>query len=182
MPKQIKTLKRLPLSIAIIILLCICLAVTTFALFYSMVSVEDNRFVTGTVQINLNDGKPVISENEYLFEPGMMVKKDFFVQNESTCAVYYKVYFQNTSGGLADVLEVTICEGEKVLFCGTPNELNKNSISAVDDALGPNEKQELQIYFYFPESMMTKAQNRYLHFNLAVDAVQSANNTNKEFN
>ncbi len=182
MQKQTKTTKKLTASVVVIVLLSVCLAVTTFALVYSIASVDENLFVTGTLQINLNDGKPVISENEFLFEPGMSVKKDFFVQNESSCDIYYKLYFQNVSGGLADVLEVKICNDEKVLFCGTPNELNRNSISAVDDSLRPNEKQELQIYFYFPQAMMNKAQNRYLYFNLAADAVQSANNTNKEFN
>ncbi len=151
--KSSKTAKRLTTSVVIIIFLCISLAVTTFALVYSMVSVENNLFVTGTVQINLNGGNPVISDHEFLFEPGMTVKKDFFVKNESTCDIYYKLYFQNVSGGLADVLEVKICDGEKVLFEGTPSELNRKSVGAADDVLQINEKRNLQIYFHFPEEI-----------------------------
>ncbi len=181
MQKQNKTAKRLTASVAIIILLCICLAVTTFALVYSMVSVDDNLFVTGTVQINLNDGKPVISENEYLFEPGMTVKKDFFVKNESSCDIYYKLYFQNVNGGLANVLEVKICDGDKVLFEGTPSELNRTAVGAADDVLRLNEKRDLQIYFHFPEEAGNEAQSLYLSFDFAADAVQVKNNTNKEF-
>ena len=43
-----------------------------------------------TVKINLNNGQPIISEHEFLFEPGMTVKKDFFVENMSTDSVYYR--------------------------------------------------------------------------------------------
>ena len=181
MQTENKTAKRLTASVAIIILLCICLAVTTFALVYSMVSVEDNLFVTGTVQINLNDGKPVIKDNEFLFEPGMTVKKDFFVKNESSCDIYYKLYFQNVSGGLADVLEVKICDGDKVLLEGVPSELNRKTVNAADDILYLNEVRNLQIYFYFPEEVGNKAQSLYLTFDFAAEAVQVKNNTDKSF-
>ncbi len=176
-----KTAKRLTASVAIILVLSCCLAITTFALVYSMVSVEDNLFVMGTVQINLNNGKPVIEEHEFLFEPGMTVKKDFFVKNESSCDIYYKLYFQNVSGGLADVLEVKICDGDKVLFEGTPSELNRAVVGAADDVLRLNEKRDLQIYFHFPEEAGNEAQNLYLSFDFSADAVQVKNNTNKEF-
>ena len=63
----------------IIIVLAFCLCITTFALVYASVSVGNNLFHTGEVKINLNDGKPVIREHEFLFEPGMTVVKDFFI-------------------------------------------------------------------------------------------------------
>ena len=85
------TAKKLTGGIAAIIILCICLVVTTVALVYQVVSVENNVFHTGTVSINLNDGKPVINEHEFLFEPGMTVQKDFFIQNQSTWDVYYRL-------------------------------------------------------------------------------------------
>ncbi len=181
MQKQNKTSKRLTASVVLIILLCVCLAVTTFALVYSMVSVEDNLFQTGTVRINLNDGKPIISENEFVFEPGMTVRKHFFVQNESSCDVFYRLYFQNASGGLAHVLEVKICDGDKVLFEGKPAELTRVNVGAADGILRLNEKRELQIYFHFPEEAANEAQNLFLSFDFAADAVQVKNNTNKEF-
>ncbi len=182
MQNKTKTAKRLTLSVGIIILLSICLAVTTFALVLSMVSVEDNLFKTGAVKINLNDGKPVIEEHEFLFEPGMTVKKEFFVKNESSCDVYYKLYFQDISGGLADVLEVKICDDDKTLFDGTVKELTKANVEAADDILRLNEIRKLQIYFHFPEETGNEAQNLYLNFDMAADAVQTKNNPNREFN
>ncbi len=183
MEKQMKskTAKRLTASVVVIIILSCCLAITTFALAFSMVSVDNNLFVTGTVQINLNDSKPVIQENEFLFEPGMTVKKDFFVKNESSCDVYYKLYFQNVSGGLADVLEIKICDGDTVLYEGTPASLSKDKVLAANDTLRLNERRDLQIYFYFPEEAGNEAQNLFLTFDFAADAVQTKNNTDKQF-
>ena len=118
-----KSARRLSGGIAIIVLLMICLAVTTFALVHVSVQVENNVFHTGTVKINLNDGAPVIREEEFLFEAGMTVKKDFFIENDSSCEVYYKLYFDQVSGGLADVLDITIRDGAQALYSGTAREL-----------------------------------------------------------
>ena len=48
--------------------LCSCIFNTDFG---------KQPFSTGEVAINLNDSKPVISEHEFIFEPGMTVKKGF---------------------------------------------------------------------------------------------------------
>ncbi len=173
--------KKLRASIILIIILSICLSMTTFALTYSMVFIDDNFFFTGAVKINLNNGEAVIKEHEFLFEPGMTVKKEFFIENESTCDVYYKLYFQNVEGQLADVLEVTIMDGEKVLFAGSPHELNRKDVKAADDVLRLHERRDLQIYFHFPEDAGNEAQGLYLSFDLAADAVQTKNNAEKVF-
>ena len=108
MKGESKTSKSLAGSIVIIVLLAIGLCVTTFALFWTSISAENNIFRTGLVKINLNDGNPVIKEHEFLFEPGMTVEKTFFIENQSTDDVYYKLYFENVEGGLAKVLLISI--------------------------------------------------------------------------
>lgn len=115
-----KTAKRLTGGIVAIVVLAICLALTTFALVYTTVAVENNLFHTGEVKLNLNDGHPVIREHEFLFEPGMTVQKTFFIENDSTWDVYYRLYLDNVSGGLADVLTVTILDGDRVLYTARP--------------------------------------------------------------
>ena len=47
-------------STVLTILLVIGLAVTTFAIGLSLVYVPDNMFRTGSIKLNLNDGRPVI--------------------------------------------------------------------------------------------------------------------------
>ena len=70
---EVKTAKKLTGGIVAIVILALCLCITTFALVYASVSVNNNIFHTGEVKINLNNGKPVIQEHEFLFEPGMTV-------------------------------------------------------------------------------------------------------------
>lgn len=176
-----KTAKRLTGGIVAIIILALCLAITTFALVYATVSVENNLFHTGGVRINLNNGKPVIQEHEFLFEPGMTVKKDFFIENESTWDVYYKIYFDNVSGGLADVLTVTIKDGEKTLYSGTANELTRANVIAADDTLRIGERRNLTVIFHFPEEKGNEVQNLDLTFTMCADATQTKNNPNRLF-
>ena len=116
---ETKTAKRLTGGIITIIVLAVCLCITTFALVYASVSVENNLFHTGEVKINLNDGKPVIQEHEFLFEPGMTVVKDFFVENDSTWDVYYRLYLDNVTGGLSDVLT---CRPERGRLIAVPRD------------------------------------------------------------
>ena len=87
MKRSSKTKKRLKGSIVAVIVLAICLCITTYAIVWASVSVNENVFQTGKVQNNLNGGEPVIKEREFLFEPGMTVQKEFFIENKSTCDV-----------------------------------------------------------------------------------------------
>ena len=181
MTNRSKAEKKLTRGIITVIILAVCLCITTFALVWETLSVENNLFSTGQVKINLNDGKPVIEEHEFLFEPGMTVKKDFFLENESTCDVYYKLYFDNVNGGLADVLQITVKDGDKTLYQGTAAELNRTEVAVADDALKIKERRELTVYFYFPEEAGNSAQNLTLTFDMCADAVQTKNNPNKLF-
>lgn len=178
---ETKTAKKLTGGIIAIIVLAVCLVITTFALVYASVSVENNLFHTGEVKINLNDGEPVIREHEFLFEPGMTVKKDFFIENESTWDVYYRLYLDNVSGGLADVLEITVKDGDKVLYSGTANELTKQKVAAADDTLKIGQKRNLTVYFRFPEEKGNETQNLDLTFTMCAEATQTKNNPNKLF-
>lgn len=179
--KPNNTSRRLTASVVTIIVLVICLCITTFALVWATVSVENNLFRTGRVKINLNDGEPVIEEHEFLFEPGMTVKKDFFIENQSTWDVYYKLYFDDIEGGLADVLDISICYGDTVLFEGKVHELTKENVGAANDVLKLNEHRDLTVYFHFPEEAGNKAQNLFLTFSMKAEAVQTKNNPNRQF-
>lgn len=176
-----KTVKKLTGGIATIIILAVCLSITTFALVYASVSVENNLFHTGVVKINLNNGEPVIREHEFLFEPGMTVEKEFFIENESTWDVYYRIYLDNVSGGLADVLTVTIRDGEKVLYTGTANELTRQNVIAADDTLKIGQRRSLTVIFHYPEDKGNDTQNLDLTFTMCAEATQTKNNPNKLF-
>lgn len=172
--------KRLKISVVSIVLLSICLCITTFALIWSMAWVNGNIFSTGRVDIEINDGKPVIEEDEYLLQPGMTIVKDFHIQNNSTDEAYYKIYFEDITGGLADVIEVSIRDDEQVLFSGKPNDLTRQKVSSANDPLRVKEKKELEIEFYYPEGSR-RTKDPKLTFTLSADAVHTKNNPNREF-
>lgn len=178
-----KTGKKLAGGILIIVLLAMCLCFTSAALVYTAVTVDNNLFHTGTVEVDLNGGKPVIEEHEFLFEPGMTVKKRFYVRNNSSWDVYYRLYFDRVSGGLADVLEITVADADTdaVLYQGTASGLNREAVQAAESALTVGETRWFTITFHFPETAGNTAQNLTLTFDLCADAVQTKNNPDRVF-
>lgn len=176
-----KMARRLTASIIAVCILAFCLCITTFALAWAVVSVDNNLFHTGMIKININDGKPVIEEHEFLFEPGMTVKKDFFIENQSTWDVYYRLYFADVEGGLADVLEITLKDGEKTLYSGKATDLTRENVGAAEDVLRLNERRSLTVYFHFPEEAGNETQNLTLAFSMCADAVQTKNNPDRLF-
>ncbi len=177
-----KSNRKIKISFITIIIIAICLCVTTYAYVLSQIKVEDNYFQTGEVKINLNDGKEVISEDEYLFEPGVTVEKEFFIKNESSYSVYYKIYFSDVKGGLATILEITILdEQDDIVYQGTASELTKDKVDALDDTLEVNETRNFKIIFHYPKDKGNETMNQQLSFRLEALATQTKNNPDKEF-
>lgn len=174
-------MRKMKAGIAAIFLLIFGLCITTYALITYKIRVEDNYFRMGNVEINLNDGKPVIEEHEFLFEPGMTVRKEFFVENESSGEIYYKLYFDNVEGGLSDVLDITIQDQDQVIASGKAQDLVRNKVNAAPESLKAGEKRTLMISFYFPKEKGNEAQDQTLSFNFSADAVQTKNNPDKLF-
>ncbi len=174
--------KQLSISITTLVLLCICLCTTTFALSYTLFEVQHNRFQTGGIDIDLNGGKPIITSDEYLFEPGMTVEKPFYIQNNGTWAVYYKLYFSNVKGRLGDVLEVTVLDEDgTVLLSDTMSAITRENALALADELDVGERQDLTVQFHFPEGAGNSVQSDTLTFELSAVAVQTKNNPDREF-
>ena len=177
-------LKRITVGVVVFITLCICFGVTTFALIYAMVSVEGNVLETGFVDINLNDEVPVIDAPDLYFEPGMTVEKDFFIENKSPRSVYYRLYFNALDGDpdFIKKLDVKIIDKETkdLLYAGTPLDLARYN-NSVYKPLEAFEKRDLVITFYLSDDVGTDMENRWVKFNLCADAVQEANNPNREF-
>ena len=173
--------KKLKISIITLIALSLCLCVTTFALVYSMISVDGNLFSTGKVSIDLNGGAPVVQGDNFRMSPGKALEKEFYIQNNGTADVYYKLYFTTADGDLADVIDVTVKAGDKVLYFGKPVTLTKENVGAADDILLPGERRVLTIEFSFPEAASNSLQKSYLTFDLRADAVQAKNNPDRAF-
>lgn len=178
--KKLNLSRKLTASIIILIVLSICLCITTFALTYSIITVENNMFKTGYVSINLNNGAPVVKDNELVFAPGMTVEKDFFIENAGTCSIFYKLYFKNVSGDLANKVIITISNSATPLYSGTAYELNEKVLAA-EDILDIDERRDLTLSFTFPKDVGNEAMAKSLSFDLHAKAVQTKNNPDKLF-
>ncbi len=123
------------------------------------------------VQIDLNGGRPVLSPGEALLAPGNTVQTDFYIRNVGNSPIRYKLYFHGLSGGLAEILQITVRNGETVLYAGTPADLTKKQVSAADDKLFPGQVRNLQILFHFPADAGNDAQDLFLDFELSADGM-----------
>ena len=112
----------------------------------------------------------------------MTVEKNFFIENQSTWDVYYKIYLDDITGGLADVLQVTVKDGDEVISQGTPASMQKKTAATAKQELGMKQRRNLTITFYFPPDAGNTVQNRDLTFTICADATQTKNNPNRAFN
>ena len=182
-----KTDKSLFRSVVTIVLLIIGLTITTYALMSESVSIREHNFSTGKMKINLNDGKTLrfqdVNGNDIsYFEPGMTFKADFFVRNDGSNDMYYKIYFDQVSGDLVNVLSITIKDGDRTIFTGNMKDMDRTHTQPVDDVLSINEQKTLTIIFSFDEEADNRYMSKELSFALMAEGTQVRNNPNKEFN
>lgn len=170
-----KMRKRLMLGIFLTVLLIVAFGITSLALIYQKVTVEENLFQTGKVSISLNDNQPVFAE-DILFEPGMVVEKEFTLRNDSSCDVYYRLYFSEVEGEFAEVLKVTVGDGENTIFQGTLAEMNGVKSEGAPGLLNEGESCRMKITFHVPEDCGNLMQGRTILFDLNAEAVQAVNN------
>jgi len=183
--------RRLYTLLILLLLVAGAFVLTVYASSRIAREVKENYFQTGEIDINLNDGMPVIAPasgdpqdavHGYLFEPGVTVEKSFFVSNEGTGDFYYKIYFSQVEGDMADALEITIRdESGRVLFSGILEDMTRLAVKPADDVLAPGDRRDLTISFHMPEEKGNEAQDKTISFILCADAVQTKNNPNKEF-
>ena len=172
---------RLKAGVCILVALTMCLCVTSFALVYSTLSVENNLFETGKISIDLNGGAPIVEGDEFHLYPGATFEKTFYLQNNSTDSVYYRLFFEGVDGDLASLVQITILHESKVLYHGTATALTKKNVTAADDVLSIGKKRILTVLFYLPEETDNTKQNGYLSFDLCAEAVQSKHNPDRKF-
>lgn len=183
--------RRIKINIATIILLAVCLCITTFALVASTV-VQRNIFETGNIDIQvideknrINDDARIIEERDFLFEPGMTVVKPVYVKNTGTWDAYCKLYFKDIEGDLADILDVTVADkitGD-VLYTGKVSGLNSTSKALGVTEIKEKEKREYTVTFHYPEAEGNAGQGKELTFTMEAKAIQTKNSpdVNKDF-
>ncbi len=182
--------KKLQINVVTLLLLCLGLCVTSFAIATKIsYDVRNNYFHTGVIDIDLNGNAPIIGgddDKEFWFAPGMTETRSFYIQNNGSGDVFYKLEFAGIAGDLADVLEIEIYKEEgsqkKVLLEGTISDIELS----IADTLKPgrDNRQYLFAQFHWPEKADDdRYKNAVLQFDISAIAVQAENNNseNPEF-
>lgn len=170
-----KSRRKMIFGMFSVICLTVGLGITSLALVWQKVTVEDNLFVTGQVKISLNDDQPIFRE-DILFEPGMVVEKEFTLSNDSTCDVHYRLYFTNIDGEFAKMLQVEVLDQEETIFEGTLGDINGQKSQGAHGVLGQGEDRVMTIVFRVPKDCKNEMQGQTILFDLNADAVQAVNN------
>lgn len=173
--------KKLTVMIVTVVLLSLGLAITSFALASSIVSIRNNRFsMSMGVELTINDGKPVVDVTDMVYEPGGTYQSEFPIANLGTFDVWYRVYFTDVEGVLKDYITVTVKEADGTVLCkGTMGELGSDKVAV--SSLAAGEKKTLTIEFYFSSEAGNAAQGQTLSFNITANATQKQNNPDKDF-
>ncbi len=175
------TKKKVYGSIVTILVLFSMLAITTYALVVSMVSVDENEFEMGTVKIELNDGKTIFDGTDMNIEPGHSVKKDFTIENLGTADVHYRLYLENVAGELYNPLTFEIYDGEELLFSGKAKDFNKENPCLSKHPLAAEETHTLTAVVKMDEYAGNDYQNAGVRFDMTAEAVQARNNPDQLF-
>ena len=184
--------KKLQINVVTLIVICIALCITSFAIASTIIryDIQNNSFQTGIIDIDLNGEKPIIGgskeDKDLLFEPGMTIKRDFYIENKGTWKVFYKLYFTKVEGKLGEALEIKIYKkgsAHSPLLKGTISDLINTDKFSMVSSLEIGEKQELVAEFYFPPDKENEYQGETLVFDIDALAVQAKNNNseNPEF-
>ena len=182
MDKKQNRAKRKAVSSLIVIAVLFCmLALTTYALVSSFVSVKDNLFQTGTVKIELNGGKTVFDCSDMNIEPGHTFVRDFTVENKGTAEVYVRLYLENIQGDLQEALSFSIYDGDKLMFSGSADKWTRESPCISDTPLAAGETRTLTAVVKMDETAGNAYQSGGITFDMTADAVQSKNNPDKSF-
>ena len=169
-----KNRRRLFLGIFLTVLLVLMLGITSLALIYQKVTVEENLFQTGTVSIISLNEEPVFDLEKV--EPGMVLKEDFILRNDSTCDVHYRLYFTNVDGELADMIQVEVFDTDITIHEGILADMNGQKSEGADGILREGEERAIAIVLKVPEYCGNLVQGQALMFDLNADAVQMVNN------
>ena len=178
--KLAKEATRVVSSIILVVALVLGWSVTSYALSWHQITIDENSFSTGTLKINLNDGEPVFDE-DILFEPGMLVQRCFTIANEGSIDAYYRLWFSEIEGDLAEELMIEIRDGKKLVFEGEFKEMLEEKSFSANSTLLAGEEKELSIIIFLPEEGTNASQGKTVTFRLNYDATQKDSNPSKEY-
>lgn len=133
------------------------------------------KFLTGEMCINLNDGKPLIQEHEFLFMPGICCIKDFWIQNDSSWNVECGFYLSEIKGNF-DGLLITLKDNDNIIiYSGKVIEFTKDNISYYNKTINMGQRIRLSATFELPAETGSTYKNTNISFVLNCKALPIKN-------
>lgn len=179
--------RRIIMAIAAVAL-CVLLAATAYAFGYLFAEVRDNYFHTGTVDVDIafapaGDGSIDLFNPNVRYEPGMTVRGDFVVTNNSTDTegIWCRLYFSDLGGPLADVMEAKLYEGDTLLCSGPVREWKSPRFMPEPFLLAEKAEKRLTLELHYPELAGNETQGDTMTFALSVTATQRTANPGGQF-
>lgn len=176
-----KLRNKLKIMIVTVILLSLGLVGTSVALASSIAKIRTNHFTMSMgVELELNEGKPVVDMSGVVFEPGGTYISEFPISNLSSFDVWYRVYFTDVKGKLKDEVHVKVTEEDGTILCdGMIAELDSGKV--IVSSLLAGEEKILKIEFTFSKTADNTNQGETVMFNVTADATQKQNNPHMDF-
>lgn len=174
------TKKKLIAIIATLVFFTAGLAVTSYALVRSFIEVDSEITMGDGVDLNINDGAPIIDTANIVYEPGGTYISSFTLENRGSIDVWYKVFPTDASGELRDYITVTVKEQDGTVMCqGNMGDIKSDDINV--GALLAGEKKTLSVELYFIPGADNTAQGKTVSFKITASATQKQGNPDKDF-
>lgn len=173
--------KKAAVSFTVLIALCFMLAVTTFALLVTTVSVYNNLFTTGSVSVQFNGGKKVFSETDLLLSPGQTLERPMTITNIGEAPAYCRIYIENVRGSLNEALLFHIYDDGQLVKTVRPCDFTAQNALKLPAALQPGETYSYLVQVVMEENGGNTYTESGVTFDFIVHAVQAVNNPDREF-
>ena len=163
-----KTANKLYIYAIILAVIFACLFAASFAVSWSSTTANASVYASSNAveNIDINGGKQIIGEDEFILEPGMTVNKDFYIINNGESPAYYG--FTDVSGELAGIIDIILESESNVVFSGKAAKLNEIA-GFMTDLIPAGVRKDFTITFSYPENAGNKTQNQELNFTLYSD-------------
>lgn len=137
----------------------------------------DTVIRTGTIDINLNDGVVIFSEDDLNLQPSQSVKKEIFIENVGTEDFYYRIYLEEISGELVNSTIFNIYdENGNLLKTVETADFNSANYFTTDEIVEVGESLVFEIEIVFADVSGNVYQDGELNFDIVASAIQSKNN------
>lgn len=167
-----KSEKRLYICVSILALVAICFFASSCFFAKTTVNARIQNYNSGNsagdykVDVDINGGVNIINADEYIFEPGMKVSKDYYIVNNDSQAVYYG--FNNVTGNLAKYILITLESDNQIIYCGSAADLSDFNLDKTY-TINSGERKNFTITFEYPEAKGNASQNAELNFSVCCD-------------